>query len=247
MPNVTADPCKQQADECASQHCPYGVHRSYGHNGCERCECVDPCRQHRCPDKSQCSVDLTSDPQQGTTFIAVCRSSMFRTYTCYISQETPTNAAFRIRRPHSQQARRMPRQPDRRRCAALWRSHRQLRQRMQQRCRLPRRQQMLRGRLQQHLRHARRTDHRGAGAGAATAGAAGATTPVGGRPVSGRPCGRAGGPTAGRAGRCAGRRSGGNVALLCHRLSVADDHVALRIGHCECDNECTRCGRVDEI
>lgn len=73
IPRTAINSCEKYEDECTTLHCPYGVHRNYDRDGCERCQCVDPCRDHRCPAQSQCSVDLTSDQQHGTAFIAVCR------------------------------------------------------------------------------------------------------------------------------------------------------------------------------
>lgn len=72
----TAEPdtCQQYKDACSRMNCPYGISRSYGtEDNCERCECDDPCRGYLCPDDTQCSVDITPDPQLRTAFTAICR------------------------------------------------------------------------------------------------------------------------------------------------------------------------------
>ncbi|KAJ6638506.1 Papilin, partial [Pseudolycoriella hygida] len=68
------DVCQQYNEACNRLNCPYGISRSYGpEDGCERCECDDPCRGYLCPDDAQCSVDLTADSQLGTAFTPICR------------------------------------------------------------------------------------------------------------------------------------------------------------------------------
>lgn len=70
------DQCKARNEECISLRCPYGITRSYDQDGCERCECENPCRGYICPDDSQCAVDIQSDPRSGSTFAPVCRKSI---------------------------------------------------------------------------------------------------------------------------------------------------------------------------
>ncbi|XP_058455699.1 papilin isoform X2 [Malaya genurostris] len=68
------DPCDSYNQECLQLHCPYGVARSYDpHNDCERCSCEDPCQNERCPQGTECAVDLQSDYKDGTVFVAICR------------------------------------------------------------------------------------------------------------------------------------------------------------------------------
>ncbi|XP_058811937.1 papilin isoform X2 [Topomyia yanbarensis] len=68
------DPCDSYNEECQQLHCPYGVARSYDpHNDCERCSCEDPCQNERCPQGTECAVDLQSDFKDGTVFVAICR------------------------------------------------------------------------------------------------------------------------------------------------------------------------------
>lgn len=69
------DPCKSRYEACNALHCPYGITRTYDQDHCERCECENPCRNYRCPDDSQCAVDLQPDPQDGSSFVPVCRQS----------------------------------------------------------------------------------------------------------------------------------------------------------------------------
>lgn len=67
------DRCKSRYEACNSLHCPYGITRTYDHDQCERCECENPCRNHQCRHDEQCAVDLHSDSQSGSAFVAVCR------------------------------------------------------------------------------------------------------------------------------------------------------------------------------
>lgn len=69
------DSCQARIDECESLRCPYGISKTYDANGCERCECEDPCREYSCPEGSKCAVDVVPDPTLGSTFAAVCRKS----------------------------------------------------------------------------------------------------------------------------------------------------------------------------
>lgn len=77
MRTAVPDTCQQYNEACSRLNCPYGLSRSYGpEDGCERCECDDPCRGYICPDDAQCSVDITPDPQSGTAFTPICRKGL---------------------------------------------------------------------------------------------------------------------------------------------------------------------------
>lgn len=65
--------CRAKIEECNALRCPYGISRTYDENGCEHCECENPCRNHECPEDSKCAVDLQADPEIGSTFTAICR------------------------------------------------------------------------------------------------------------------------------------------------------------------------------
>lgn len=77
MRTAAPNACQQYNIACSRMNCPYGISRSYGpEDGCERCECDDPCRGYLCPDDAQCSVDITPDPQLGTAFTPICRKGL---------------------------------------------------------------------------------------------------------------------------------------------------------------------------
>lgn len=65
--------CQAAAEQCNTLRCPYGVSKTYDENGCERCECENPCRGYLCPDDSKCAVDFS---QVDSSFAPVCRKSM---------------------------------------------------------------------------------------------------------------------------------------------------------------------------
>lgn len=74
--------CRSRIEECNSLRCPYGITRNYDQDGCERCECENPCRGYNCPEDSQCAVDIQADSQSGSTFAPVCRKSNLPIYLC---------------------------------------------------------------------------------------------------------------------------------------------------------------------
>uniref|UniRef100_A0A1S4GDA2 Papilin n=1 Tax=Anopheles gambiae TaxID=7165 RepID=A0A1S4GDA2_ANOGA len=73
------NPCEQYDHECSQLHCPYGIAKSYDPaNGCERCQCNDPCAGYFCPAGSECVVDVQSGGAfvgTGSEFVGVCRES----------------------------------------------------------------------------------------------------------------------------------------------------------------------------
>uniref|UniRef100_A0A182J8P5 Papilin n=1 Tax=Anopheles atroparvus TaxID=41427 RepID=A0A182J8P5_ANOAO len=73
------NPCEQYETECRQLQCQYGIAKSYEtSNGCERCQCNDPCDGHYCPPGSQCVVDVQGSGAldgSGSEFVGVCRSS----------------------------------------------------------------------------------------------------------------------------------------------------------------------------
>ncbi|XP_041765619.1 papilin isoform X3 [Anopheles merus] len=73
------NPCEQYDHECSQLHCPYGIAKSYDPaNGCERCQCNDPCAGYFCPAGSECVVDVQSGGAfvgSGSEFVGVCRES----------------------------------------------------------------------------------------------------------------------------------------------------------------------------
>lgn len=66
--------CQQQQEQCNVLRCPYGISKTYDENGCERCECENPCRDYVCPEDSKCAVDFS---QYDQSFAPVCRKSKF--------------------------------------------------------------------------------------------------------------------------------------------------------------------------
>uniref|UniRef100_A0A182NVJ8 Papilin n=1 Tax=Anopheles dirus TaxID=7168 RepID=A0A182NVJ8_9DIPT len=65
--------CEQYEHECSQLQCQYGTAKS---DGCERCQCNDPCADYYCPPGSQCVADVqSSGALNGTEFVAVCRAS----------------------------------------------------------------------------------------------------------------------------------------------------------------------------
>uniref|UniRef100_A0A182JSY1 Papilin n=1 Tax=Anopheles christyi TaxID=43041 RepID=A0A182JSY1_9DIPT len=73
------NPCEQYEHECSQLACQYGIAKSYDPtNGCERCQCNDPCAGHYCPQGSLCVVDVQSGGAlvgTGSEFVGVCRES----------------------------------------------------------------------------------------------------------------------------------------------------------------------------
>lgn len=65
--------CVQHDEECQRLQCPYGVSRSYDSEGCQRCECENPCRNYECGPEQDCAVDIQSSAQYGSEFVPVCR------------------------------------------------------------------------------------------------------------------------------------------------------------------------------
>ncbi|ROT65625.1 putative papilin-like isoform X6 [Penaeus vannamei] len=73
LPTTTHDPnaiivprpggatdCQAEKIECQLLNCPYGLQKSVDGRGCHVCSCYDPCERMRCPEETQCAVDLTS-------------------------------------------------------------------------------------------------------------------------------------------------------------------------------------------
>uniref|UniRef100_A0A182PGJ0 Papilin n=1 Tax=Anopheles epiroticus TaxID=199890 RepID=A0A182PGJ0_9DIPT len=80
FPTVNAvNPCEQYEHECSQLQCQYGIAKSYDpSNGCERCQCNDPCAGYYCPQGSQCVVDVQAGGAvrgTGSEFVGVCRES----------------------------------------------------------------------------------------------------------------------------------------------------------------------------
>lgn len=69
---VKPSDCSIYLEECRSIHCPYGVRRTYGPEGCERCECENPCSNQTCPEGHQCAVDIAPTPGE-LQFVTICR------------------------------------------------------------------------------------------------------------------------------------------------------------------------------
>ncbi|XP_053670896.1 papilin [Anopheles nili] len=73
------NPCEQYETECSQLGCQYGLAKSYDPaNGCERCQCNDPCADYYCPPGTQCVVDVQgAEPAvgSGSEFVGVCRPS----------------------------------------------------------------------------------------------------------------------------------------------------------------------------
>ncbi|XP_058116992.1 papilin [Anopheles ziemanni] len=73
------NPCEQYENECRQLQCQYGIAKSYEpSNGCERCQCNDPCATQYCPPGSQCVVDVQGSGTvdgRGSEFVGVCRSA----------------------------------------------------------------------------------------------------------------------------------------------------------------------------
>ncbi|XP_037773164.1 uncharacterized protein LOC119568793, partial [Penaeus monodon] len=79
VPEGAAD-CQAQRVECQLLTCPYGLQKSLDGRGCHVCSCHDPCERHRCPEATQCAVDLSSDAdadflrtKESGQWVAVCR------------------------------------------------------------------------------------------------------------------------------------------------------------------------------
>nr|XP_027227919.1 papilin-like [Penaeus vannamei] len=96
LPTTTHDPnaiivprpggatdCQAEKIECQLLNCPYGLQKSVDGRGCHVCSCYDPCERMRCPEETQCAVDLTSGSRgdllrleakaDGGRWVAVCR------------------------------------------------------------------------------------------------------------------------------------------------------------------------------
>ncbi|XP_058060218.1 papilin [Anopheles bellator] len=73
------NPCERYEDECRQFQCQYGLAKSYDpSNGCDRCQCNDPCAGQYCPPGTQCVVDVQSGGTVnagGSEFVGVCRAS----------------------------------------------------------------------------------------------------------------------------------------------------------------------------
>uniref|UniRef100_A0A182RZ90 Papilin n=1 Tax=Anopheles funestus TaxID=62324 RepID=A0A182RZ90_ANOFN len=69
------NPCEHYEQECSRLQCSYGIAKSYDPaNGCESCQCNDPCADYYCPDGSLCVVDVQSSGS-GSEFVGVCRKT----------------------------------------------------------------------------------------------------------------------------------------------------------------------------
>lgn len=73
----TKDPCAEARQECNTIHCPYGKEAFVDDQDCERCRCVDPCRAQICPDGTKCAITLVAT-KDGTEYKGVCRSSNYK-------------------------------------------------------------------------------------------------------------------------------------------------------------------------
>ncbi|KAJ8880673.1 hypothetical protein PR048_017143, partial [Dryococelus australis] len=72
-PQKVHDQCDAANRECSQLRCLYRIDK-FMDGDCTRCRCHDPCRDARCPESTQCAVDLFSNPETGETeFRDVCR------------------------------------------------------------------------------------------------------------------------------------------------------------------------------
>ncbi|XP_055847560.1 papilin isoform X2 [Episyrphus balteatus] len=65
--------CESAEDQCRLLQCPFGVRSEQGIDGCQRCDCINPCADYTCPDDEKCAVDLSNDPSSKTKFLPICR------------------------------------------------------------------------------------------------------------------------------------------------------------------------------
>ncbi|XP_055921966.1 papilin isoform X3 [Eupeodes corollae] len=70
-PSVTK--CESAVEQCRMLQCPFGVRSERGADGCERCDCFNPCADHTCSSEEKCTVDISSDPSSKTKFLPICR------------------------------------------------------------------------------------------------------------------------------------------------------------------------------
>ncbi|XP_035782943.1 papilin-like isoform X2 [Anopheles albimanus] len=74
------NPCERYEEECRLLQCQYGIAKSYdASNGCDRCQCNDPCDGQFCPPGTQCVVDVQSGravDASGSEFVGVCRATV---------------------------------------------------------------------------------------------------------------------------------------------------------------------------
>ncbi|XP_049534828.1 papilin isoform X3 [Anopheles darlingi] len=74
------NPCERYEEECRLLQCQYGIAKSYDpSNGCDRCQCNDPCDGQFCPPGTQCVVDVQSGravDASGSEFVGVCRATV---------------------------------------------------------------------------------------------------------------------------------------------------------------------------
>lgn len=68
------NPCTPYQEECVSLVCPYGTEGYVDNNGCNRCQCHDPCRHANCEDGTQCVIEINQYARADQSqYIAVCR------------------------------------------------------------------------------------------------------------------------------------------------------------------------------
>ncbi|XP_044011690.1 papilin isoform X3 [Aphidius gifuensis] len=72
----TKDKCSEAKDECDLIHCPYGKEAFVDDQDCERCRCVDPCRNIQCSSDSRCSIVPIATGDGTTEYQGICRSTM---------------------------------------------------------------------------------------------------------------------------------------------------------------------------
>uniref|UniRef100_A0A1B0C4R9 Papilin n=1 Tax=Glossina palpalis gambiensis TaxID=67801 RepID=A0A1B0C4R9_9MUSC len=69
---VFPTPCEEYDAECHTLRCPYGLRRVAVDDQCQRCECVNPCAEHPCPEGQKCAIEIS--PSRSGQFLPVCRA-----------------------------------------------------------------------------------------------------------------------------------------------------------------------------
>lgn len=69
---VFPTPCEEYDAECHTLRCPYGLRRVAVDDQCQRCECVNPCAEHPCPEGQKCAIEISAS--RSGQFLPVCRA-----------------------------------------------------------------------------------------------------------------------------------------------------------------------------
>lgn len=75
---------------CGEIQCPYGIDETEDEHGCQICRCTNPCREHSCPNDTQCIIELYRGEDNEPRPQATCRLTN-KPGSCPSPENVPNN------------------------------------------------------------------------------------------------------------------------------------------------------------